>query len=87
MKLNRILFFAVLASLAFVLSACGAAPATNWPGMTTDGTNIYLADGTYVYVVQAGNGIEVGTTVDGAPAPLRFPVKADSNKSFYTLQP
>lgn len=81
MKFNRIFLLALLVSLSVLLSACGAAPATNWPGITASGEVIYLATGQYIYSVQAKNGSEVIAT--GTASPLRFPLKADGNISFY----
>lgn len=83
MKFNRVLFFTLIASLTVLLSACGAAPATTWPGMSSDGSYVYLADGQYVYKVQVSDGTEATMqTADGA-VPARFPQKAEGSKSFY----
>jgi outer membrane protein assembly factor BamB len=84
MKFNRVFFFApLMALLAFSLSACGTPPATNWPGMSTDGEIVYLADGGHVYNVQVSNGGEVSATIDGKVTPLRFPVEANGKMIFY----
>lgn len=83
MKFNRVFFFMLIASLAVLLSACGAAPATNWPGVSSDGTYIYLADGQYVYKVQASDGAEVTMQTADGSVPARFPIKAEGSKSFY----
>jgi outer membrane protein assembly factor BamB len=84
MKFNRIFFFApLMALLAFSLSACGTPPATNWPGMSTDGEIVYLADGSHVYNVQVSNGGEVSATIEGKVTPLRFPVEANNRMIFY----
>jgi len=83
MKFKRLLFFMLLASLSVLLSACGTPPATNWPGMATDGTVIYLASGSHVYSVQASTGTDVTTNVSGAIVPLRFPLEPDGKMSFY----
>ena len=81
MKFNRVFFFVLVASLAVLLTACSAAPASGWPGLATDGTHVFLADGQYIYNVLLTNGTEV-TTADPAggatPVPLRFPLKAES---------
>jgi len=82
MKLNRVFFLVFVASLAVFLSACGAAPASNWPGLVSDGTHAYLAEGQYVYSVLLSDGTEVTTQTSDGPAPARFPLKADSAKSF-----
>jgi outer membrane protein assembly factor BamB len=85
MKFNRLFLFALLVFLALTLSACGAAPATNWPGLSSDGKYIYLANGSHVYTGDPNTGLDVTTTVDGAVAPLRFPLQTDSKMSFYTV--
>ena len=83
MKFNRVFFFVLVASLAGLLTACGAAPATNWPGLAFDGTHVYLADGQYVYNVLLSDGSEVSTQTADGPVPARFPLKAEGTKSFY----
>ncbi|HEY3311497.1 MAG TPA: PQQ-binding-like beta-propeller repeat protein [Anaerolineales bacterium] len=83
MKFNRVFFFVLVASLAVLLTACGAAPATNWPGLAADGTHAYLADGQYVYNLQLSDGSEVTTQTADGPVPARFPLKAEGTKSFY----
>ncbi len=85
MKFNRILFFALVASLAILLSACGTPPATNWPGMASDGSHVYLAEGQYVYKVLLSDGTEATTQTAEGPVPARFPIKAESSKSFYAV--
>lgn len=83
MKFNRLFLFALLAILTVLLSACGAPPATNWPGMSTDGDLIYLASNSHVYVAQAQNGTEVTANITGKISPLRFPSAYDAEMSFY----
>ncbi len=84
MKFNRLFLFALLATLILALSACGAPPATNWPGMSTDGEWIYLSSNSHVYIVNAQNGTEATANVSGKITPLRFPIEADPGKmSFY----
>lgn len=83
MKFNRVFFFVLVASLAVLLTACGAAPASNWPGLASDGTHVYLADGQYVYNVLLSDGTEVVTQTADGPVPARFPLKAEGTKSFY----
>jgi len=85
MKFNRLVFFVLAASLAILLTACGTAPATNWPGMVSDGTHIYLASGSYVYNVLLSDGTEVSTQTADGPVPARFPLKAEGTKSFYAV--
>jgi glucose dehydrogenase len=83
MKFNRIFFYLMVASLAVLLTACGAAPANNWPGLASDGTHVYLADGQYIYNVLLSDGTEVSRQTADGPVPARFPLKADGAKSFY----
>ena len=85
MKFNRVFFFVLLASLAVLLSACGAAPANNWPGVASDGSHIYLADGQYVYKILLSDGTEVTTQIADGTVPARFPLKAEGSKSFYAV--
>jgi outer membrane protein assembly factor BamB len=85
MKFNRVFFFVLVASLAVLLSACGAAPANNWPGVASDGTHVYLADGQYVYKILLSDGAEVTTPSADGPVPARFPLKAEGSKSFYAV--
>jgi outer membrane protein assembly factor BamB len=85
MKFNRLIFFALLVILSFALSACGSAPATNWPGLATDGKTIYLADGRHVYSVQPETGTDLTIPVEGVNSPLRFPLQPDSKMSFYAV--
>ncbi len=83
MKFNRVFFFVLVASLAVLLTACGAAPASNWPGLASDGTNVYLADGQYIYKILVSDGSEVTMQTADGPVPARFPLKAEGTKSFY----
>lgn len=84
MKFNRVFFFVLVASLAVFLTACGAVPANNWPGLASDGTHVYLANGQHVYTILLSDGSEITTqAADGTSIPIRFPLKAESTKSFY----
>lgn len=84
MKFNRVFFYVLVASLAMLLTACGAAPANNWPGLASDGTHVYLADGQYVYTILLSDGSEItAKAADGSAVPARFPQKAEGTKSFY----
>jgi len=82
MKFNRVFFFVLVATLALLLTGCGAAPATNWPGLATDGTHVFLADGQYVYNILLSDGSEVTVPSADGPVPARFPLKAEGTKSF-----
>ena len=85
MKFKRTFFVVFAAVLSIFLSACGGAPpATNWPGMASDGKNVYITDVTYVYTVRASDGQAITVPgADGTPAPMRFPATADANLNFY----
>lgn len=83
MKFKRLFLFALLAALTLALSACGAPPATNWPGISTDGEFIYLASSSHVYIVQAQSGTEVTANLSEKITPLRFPLETNANMSFY----
>jgi outer membrane protein assembly factor BamB len=84
MKFNRVLFLALAALVSTLLAACGPVPLTNWPGLASDGKNVYLADGQFVYTVQVSDGKEVKVqAADGNSVPLRFPATADGNVSIY----
>lgn len=83
MKFNRLFLFALLATLTLFLSACGAPPATNWPGMSTDGELIYLSNNSHVYTVQATSGAEATLNAAGKVIPLRFPLEVDAKMAFY----
>ncbi|MCS6994043.1 MAG: PQQ-binding-like beta-propeller repeat protein [Anaerolineales bacterium] len=83
MKFNRMFLFALFILLTLALSACGAPPATNWPGLSTDGNLIYLSANSHVYLVQAQNGTETTVNLSGKVTPLRFPLEFDGRMSFY----
>lgn len=68
MKFNRAFFLAFAASLTMLLTACGGGPqAANWPGMSTDGENVYLADGQFVHIVQLSDGKPKTTSTPETP--------------------
>ena len=84
MKFNCANVLALATLVSMLLAACGPVPLTNWPGMTSDGKNVYLADGQFVYTVQVSDGREVKVqAADGNSLPLRFPASADGNISIY----
>ena len=75
MKFKRFFLFTLVATLAILLTACGSAPASSWPGMAADSTHVYLASGSYVYNVQIKDGAEVTVITpdsNNTPAPARF---------------
>lgn len=85
MKFKRIFFFVFAALLSLFITACGGGPpAINWPGMSSDGKNIYITAVQYIYTIQAADGKAITVPgPDGAPRPMRFPAEADANLSFY----
>lgn len=83
MKFNRLVLFVLLALLAGLLSACGGATSTAWPGVTIEGETAYLADGSYVYQVNLSTGAEVTRVVGNDTKPLRFPESSNNQVSFF----
>jgi outer membrane protein assembly factor BamB len=55
-RLKSITFFAALG--AFLLAACGGAPAATWPGLSTDGEFAYLATGQQVHAIRISDGTQ-----------------------------
>ena len=84
MKYKRILFFVFAAALSVLLSACGGAPpATNWPGVASDGKNVYITNVSYIYTVRLSDGQAITVTnPDGSSAPMHFPVSSDATINF-----
>lgn len=56
-----------------LLSACGTARGTSWPGLSASGDVAYLADGPLVYAINLKDGKEL----------WHYPGKGDSKKTFY----
>jgi len=83
MKFKRILLFVFMGLASLLLTGCSGAPLTNWPGLASDGENVYLSNGQHVYTVRASNGQESTTITADGEAALRFPIKADGNMTFY----
>ena len=83
MKFNRVIFFILAALVSTLLTACGAAPLANWPGMTSDGKNIYLADGQFIRTIKVSDGTAVTVQTADGTVPLLYPAKADGNMAFY----
>ena len=79
MKANRLILILLSVFLAGLLSACGGAASTAWPGVTVDQDVAYLADGLYVYAVDLKTGKEVARGNE----PLRFPQKSSNQVSFF----
>lgn len=83
MKFNRLVLFVLLALMAGVLSACGGAVSTAWPGVTVEGDIAYLADGLFVYQVDLNTGAEITRTVNGETKPVRFPETSNNQVNFF----
>ncbi|GAB4482631.1 MAG: hypothetical protein OHK0031_05330 [Anaerolineales bacterium] len=82
MKLNRSLLLALFALLALSLTACGRAPATNWPGLATDGSALYLAEGQKIYAVQLTDGTDKMIASGDKQVALRYPLD-NQTTAFY----
>lgn len=73
-KFIKMLFgISLLTMAAFMLSACSAAPANNYAGLSTDGKALYIADNSYVFQIEPGSG-----TVN-----WKFPEKPDANNAIF----
>jgi outer membrane protein assembly factor BamB len=83
MKSKRLLFFSIVVLTALFLSGCGARTVSNWPALSSDGANIYLADGLQVYIVDTVEGREHSLNLNGTMTPVRFPQKANSSELFF----
>ena len=83
MKFQRILLFVFMGLASLLLTGCGGAPLTNWPGIASDGTNVYLSNGQHVYTVRVKDGQELTTITPDGEVPVRFPIKPDGNMTFY----
>lgn len=82
MKLKMLKMLAVLGAMVF-LTACGSAPATNWPALSSDGETVYLSNGSFIYAVDVDGGIEKTVNTAEGVLPARFPQKADGAMAFY----
>lgn len=74
--------FAILAALVF-LTACGSAPATNWPSLSTDGASVYLSNGSHIYIVDVASGVEKTISTSSGSVAARIPQAAQSSMAFY----
>ena len=74
MKTRKLLLLLGFLILAFLLSGCasGMTP-SSWPGLASDGENVYVAYANQVYAVQVSNGVEI----------WRFPEKVSAKMLFY----
>jgi outer membrane protein assembly factor BamB len=58
---KKLIFVTTILLGAFLLSACAGGPqhGGTWPGLTTDGSMVYLADGPFVFAISLGDGREI----------------------------
>ena len=73
---KKLIFITTILLGAFLLSACSGGPAhgSTWPGLATDGSLIYLADGPFVYAVRLEDGREI----------WRYPAERNNKLVFYS---
>ncbi len=73
---KKLIFVTTLLLGAFLLTACAGGPVhgSTWPGLATDESLIYLADGPFVYAISLGDGREI----------WRYPAERDNNLVFYS---
>jgi outer membrane protein assembly factor BamB len=73
---KKLIFITTILLGAILLSACAGGPVhgATWPGLATDGSLIYLADGPFVYAISLGDGREI----------WRYPAERDNNLVFYS---
>jgi len=74
MRKKFVLVITILLGAVF-LSACAGGPVhgSTWPGLTTDGNMVYLADGAFVYAISLGDGREI----------WRYPGERNAKLVFY----
>jgi outer membrane protein assembly factor BamB len=72
---KKLIFVTTILLGAFLLSACAGGPVhgSTWPGLATDGSLVYLADGPFVYAISIGDGREV----------WRYPGERNNKMVFY----
>jgi outer membrane protein assembly factor BamB len=73
---KKLIFVTTILLGAFLLSACAGGPVhgATWPGLSTDGNLIYLADGPFLYAVSLGDGKQV----------WRYPAEPNNELVFYS---
>jgi outer membrane protein assembly factor BamB len=73
---KKLIFITTILLGAFLLSACAGGPihGSTWPGLASDGNQIYLADGPFVYAISLGDGREI----------WRYPAERDGDLVFYS---
>lgn len=74
LKKNRLFLIVIGAVAALALSACGAPPVNNWPGLTADSERGYVAAGTFIYAVNLEDGTEA----------WRYPGEANNKRQFFS---
>ena len=72
---KKLIFVTTILLGAFLLTACAGGPVhgATWPGLATDGSLIYYADGPSVYAVSLGDGREI----------WRYPAERKNELVFY----
>lgn len=73
---KRIRWIGLLLLLAVLLTGCstqGMLTGSSWPGLTIDGDQAYIANGSTIYAIDPSNGRET----------WRFPTEPDRSMSFY----
>jgi outer membrane protein assembly factor BamB len=72
---KKFVFVIMILLGAVLLSACAGGPihGTTWPGLATDGSLAYLADGPFVYAISLGDGREI----------WRYPAERNNKLVFY----
>ena len=75
MRYLKILFASLLAALA--LAACGPAASQTWPGLGTDGTLVYVAQGQQVHAVHVDTGLEA----------WKFPITPSNDTGQFVAEP
>jgi outer membrane protein assembly factor BamB len=73
---KKLIFVTTILLGAFLLSACAGGPihGSTWPGLATDGSLIYLADGPFIYAISLGDGREI----------WRYPAERNNKLVFYS---
>jgi outer membrane protein assembly factor BamB len=73
LKIVKSIFVVLISGLLLTACAGGASIVNNWPGISANDKNAYLASGGNIYAVNLTNGAEV----------WRYPEKQEANKNFY----
>lgn len=76
MKNKKLMFFVIIGLfIALLLSGCTGRSfaATSWPGLSSDGSSLFIAHGSHIYALQGESGIES----------WRFPIEPDRAQTFF----